>query len=97
MAKILAPGASAPDFTLRRTPDQSESLHEFRGQPLANENLKELKVAILVDDGFEQVELVEPRKALDQAGAQTSMVSPKNERVRGWNFTDWGGGKRPEA
>jgi putative intracellular protease/amidase len=56
---------------------------------MANENLKELKVAILVDDGFEQVELFEPRRALDQAGAQTSMVSPKNERVRGWNFTDW--------
>jgi protease I len=57
---------------------------------MANENLKGLKVAILVDDGFEQVELVEPRKALDEAGAQTSIVSPKNERVRGWNFTDWG-------
>jgi protease I len=33
------------------------------------ENLKGLKVAILVTDGFEQVELLEPRKALDQAGA----------------------------
>jgi protease I len=49
-----------------------------------------LKVAILVADGFEQVELVEPRKALDQAGAETRIVSPKAERVRGWNFTDWG-------
>jgi protease I len=37
-----------------------------------------------------QVELAEPRKALGQAGANTSIVSPKNERVRGWNFTDWG-------
>lgn len=36
---------------------------------MAHENLEGLKVAILVDDGFEQVELVEPRKALDQAGA----------------------------
>jgi protease I len=49
-----------------------------------------LKVAILVEDGFEQIELVEPRKALDQAGAETRIVSPKGERVRGWNFTDWG-------
>jgi protease I len=54
------------------------------------ENLEGLKVAILVDDGFEQVELTEPRKALDQAGAETRIVSPKAERVRGWNFTDWG-------
>jgi len=53
-------------------------------------NLKGIKVAILVEDGFEQVELVEPRKALDEAGAETFVVSPKDERVRGWNFTDWG-------
>jgi protease I len=55
-----------------------------------NGNLRGLKVAILVTDGFEQVELVEPRKALDRAGAETRIVSPKGERVRGWNFTDWG-------
>jgi protease I len=55
------------------------------------QNLKGKKVAILVTDGFEQVELTEPRKALDAAGAQTSIVSPKKDKVRGWNFTDWGG------
>ena len=53
-------------------------------------NLNGLKVAILVTDGFEQVELVEPRKALDQAGAKTQIVSPKKDRVRGWKFTEWG-------
>ena len=42
---------------------------------MAHENLEGLKVAILVDDGFEQVELIEPRKALDQAGAETRIVS----------------------
>jgi protease I len=52
--------------------------------------LNGLKVAILVTDGFEQVELVEPRKALDEAGAQTQIVSPKTDRVRGWKVTDWG-------
>ncbi len=57
---------------------------------MADKALKGLKVAILVTDGFEQVELVEPRKALDQAGAQTRIVSPKGDRVRAWNFTDWG-------
>lgn len=56
----------------------------------AMENLKGVKVAILVTDGFEQVELTEPRKALDDAGADTSVMSPKRDVVRGWNFTDWG-------
>ena len=54
------------------------------------EKLKGVKVAILVTDGFEQVELTEPRKALDDAGADTSIISPKRDVVRGWNFTDWG-------
>jgi protease I len=54
------------------------------------DSLNELRVAILVDDGFEQVELMEPRKALDDAGAETTVVSPQRGRVRGWNFTEWG-------
>jgi protease I len=48
------------------------------------------KIAILVTDGFEYVELVRPRQALDDAGAETSVVSPKTDQVRGWNFKDWG-------
>lgn len=52
--------------------------------------LEGLNVAILVTDGFEQVELTEPRKALDEAGATTRIVSPRHQRVRAWNFTDWG-------
>jgi protease I len=57
---------------------------------MANESLKGLKVAILATDGFEQVELTEPRKALDAAGAEARIVSPKDGKVRGWKFTDWG-------
>jgi PfpI family intracellular protease len=56
---------------------------------MAEHALKGLKVAILVTDGFEKIELTEPRKALDQAGAETRIVSPKVDRVRSWNFTDW--------
>ena len=48
------------------------------------------RVAILVADGFEQVELAEPRKALDDAGAETRVVSPAEGKVRGWNHTEWG-------
>ena len=57
---------------------------------MANRNLEGLNVAILVTDGFEQVELVDPRKALDDAGASTKIVSPKKDKVRGWKFTEWG-------
>ena len=55
-------------------------------------DLDGLRVAILVTDGFEQVELIEPRKALNDAGAKTSVVSPKpkDDKVRGWKFTEWG-------
>ena len=52
--------------------------------------LDNCKVAILVADGFEQVELTEPRKALEQAGAKTEIVSPNKDKVKGWNFKEWG-------
>lgn len=61
-----------------------------QNQKQQDRSLEGKKVAILVTDGFEQVELVEPRRALDAAGAQTRVVSPKTDKVRGWNYTDWG-------
>ncbi len=48
------------------------------------------RIAILVADGFEQSELVEPRKALKHAGATTEIVSPVPKEVRGWNHKEWG-------
>ena len=48
------------------------------------------KVAILVTDGFEQVELTKPKQALEDAGATTHIVSPKEDEVKGWDETDWG-------
>lgn len=57
---------------------------------MASEDLKGLRVAILITDGFEQVELTAPREALDKAGAESRIVSPKGDQVRGWNFTEWG-------
>jgi protease I len=52
--------------------------------------LNGLKVAILVAEGFEQVELEQPREALDMAGAQTQIVSSAHGRVQGWNHFDKG-------
>jgi protease I len=53
-------------------------------------DLNGVKVAILIADGFEQVEMTKPRQALDDAGAETSIVSPNEGQVRGWNHTEWG-------
>lgn len=48
------------------------------------------KVAILATDGFEQAELFEPKRALDEAGAQTTIVSLKSGEIKGWDKDDWG-------
>jgi protease I len=50
--------------------------------------LRGKKVAILVADGFEQVELTEPKKALEDAGAMTEIVSPAEDQVQGWNHDE---------
>jgi protease I len=57
---------------------------------MASDTLNGLKVAILVTDGFEQVEMTEPRKALDEAGAEARLVSPKDGQAKAWKFTEWG-------
>jgi len=56
---------------------------------MANE-LSGRRVAILVTDGFEQVEMTKPREALKQAGAQTLLISPKPKEVQGWNHHEKG-------
>ena len=48
------------------------------------------KVAILVADGFEQVEMTKPREALDEAGAETKIVSLKPGKIQGMNHADKG-------
>jgi protease I len=53
-------------------------------------DLKGKKIAILATDGFEQAELMEPRKALESAGAQTVVIAPKAGKIKGWKHTDWG-------
>ena len=52
---------------------------------MAQYDLDGLRVAILLTDNFEQVEMTEPRKALDEAGAETILISPKEGEVRGIN------------
>jgi protease I len=64
------------------------------------QDLRGKKVAIVVADGFEEVELTEPRRALEEAGAKTVIVSPVigpiKGKVKGWRSTDWGRGFKVE-
>jgi protease I len=54
------------------------------------QTLNGVTVAILATDGFEQSELLDPRRALDQAGASTAVVSLKSGEIKGWNHQEWG-------
>ncbi|MCI0399203.1 MAG: type 1 glutamine amidotransferase [Chloroflexi bacterium] len=54
------------------------------------QNLSGKRVAILVENGFEQEELTRPRTALEEAGAETDIVSPVGDQVKSWNHTGWG-------
>ena len=55
-----------------------------------SDQLQNKKVAILATEGFEYVELVKPKQALEQAGAKTEVISPKEGKIKGWNIDDWG-------
>ena len=57
-----------------------------------SDQLRNKRVAALVENGFEQSELLEPKKALEAAGATVDIVSPQSFRVKGWQHDDWGQG-----
>ncbi len=51
--------------------------------------VKGKKVAILTENGFEEMELTSPKKALEDAGVIVHIVSPQNEKVKGWDTDHW--------
>jgi len=53
-------------------------------------SLNNRRVAILTEEGFEQVELTSPKQALEEAGAKVDVVSPKMGKIKAWDKTDWG-------
>jgi protease I len=59
---------------------------------MAVNTLQGMRVAILAADGFEQAELLEPKIALERAGAATFVISPSPDRVKAWNKNkdEWG-------
>lgn len=56
------------------------------------DQLRNKRIAALVENGFEQSELLEPKNALEAAGAKVDIVSPQNFRVTSWRHDDWGQG-----
>ena len=54
------------------------------------EELKGRRIAILATDGFEQVELTDPKQALEAAGAVVQIVAPKGGAIEGWNHHEKG-------
>src|SRR5262249_17375435 len=52
---------------------------------MTNKKITGVRVAILATNGVEQVELVEPRKALEQAGAHTTLIAPKAGKIKAMN------------
>ncbi len=52
-------------------------------------SLKDKKIAILSENGFEESELTSPKKALEDAGAKVYIVSPQKEVVKGWKHDKW--------
>ena len=52
-------------------------------------NLSGKKVAILTENGFEEVELTSPKKSLEEAGATVHIISPQEKKVKAWNHDHW--------
>lgn len=52
-------------------------------------DIKDKKVAILTENGFEEVELTSPMNALEQAGATAHIISPQKDKVKAWNHDHW--------
>jgi protease I len=52
-------------------------------------NLSQKRVAILTENGFEEVELTSPKEALEKAGARVEVVSPQSGKVKAWNKDHW--------
>src|SRR3954471_2239255 len=80
MARNPCPGSGVLSQSERTKSRRRSMSSELRGK----------KIAILATDGFEQVELTEPRKALNNVGATTVVIAPKNGEIKSWNKKDWG-------
>src|SRR5580700_6435261 len=56
----------------------------------SSSDLKGRKIAILATDGFEQSELTDPKKNLEEAGAKVEVLSIHEGKIKGWKKSNWG-------
>ena len=54
-----------------------------------NRSVENKKVAIITENGFEEVELTSPMNALEKAGATVHVISPQKEKVKAWDHDHW--------
>lgn len=58
---------------------------------MSKDTLKFCRIAILATDGFEQDELTQPKRQLEEAGATTAVIAPGDKpAITGWDRTEWG-------
>jgi protease I len=62
----------------------------FKLNKLFMPDLKNMKVAILTENGFEQSELTSPKDAMEKAGVTVEIVSPQSKEVKAWDVDNWG-------
>ena len=70
--------------------ENQDQIHAQEASDLSAIGLKQMKIAVLVTDGFEQSELLEPRRALEAAGAKIEVISDKIGSVQGFEHTKKG-------
>jgi protease I len=63
--------------------------NHFLTNKISTMNLEGKKVAILTENGFEEVELTSPKKVLEEAGATVHVISPQKDKVKAWDHDHW--------
>ncbi len=53
------------------------------------ENIKGKKIAILATNGFEESELFNPKSALQNKGAEVTVIAPEKGKIKAWKHGNW--------
>jgi protease I len=64
--------------------------NQRKAKKMNKQKLQNRRVAILVTNGFEQSEFTEPKKALEENGAEVDVIAPEKGKVKAWSGKNWG-------
>jgi protease I len=87
---MATPSAKPSSHLWGALPPQAKPVFEQHWSNRMNKKISGKKVAILATDGYEQVELTDPKKNLEKAGATVEVISIKTGKIKGWDHTNWG-------